>query len=568
MPDLLAWLLAAAIGPALAPAFAGGAEPRSSVVAGGTLVAALGPLLLAEVWARRRRRETRAGRLLTLYPYSAAIAAAASLAVGRLPAWWSARHPDAGLALEAAVTQTPALLAVVAALLGEQRLFAADGRFVPPRLAERVRLALAPLAVPVVLAGVFDLVLRVEPLRVALESYEAAEVAAFVVLGALAILALPTIVRVLLPTRDLPRGELRDVFEAIASRFGVRIRSFRVLDTGDSIANAALVGFGVRRMILVTDRLLRRHPPDELVAVVGHELGHAAARHDRLFILFVVALGSVALAIPPETASAIGPSWSVAAAGVALLVVLRFAFGPISRRCEHEADLYGVAAVGSAAPLVGALERIAGPVGRPRSGWRHPPIDARARFLREATEDPVAARRPARQLRRVRAVLLAVTAISLTAASIRMASRLPEERVSAALRSGHYETAAALAESAGPALEDWRSLARVAAATNVRDPRALRDRAVDALTRGSIDEAARFWRLAALRGARRSDALLADALERCASGDAAGGREILSGAAAFAWRDPLLAPHLATAIDGRGASAPMLDSPPEHPDHR
>ncbi|MDI6797274.1 MAG: M48 family metallopeptidase, partial [Desulfatibacillaceae bacterium] len=54
-------------------------------------------------------------------------------------------------------------------------------------------------------------------------------------------------------------------------------------------ANAFFTGFGKKRRIALFDTLLERHTPDELVAVLAHEIGHWKKRHVQKGMLFAVA---------------------------------------------------------------------------------------------------------------------------------------------------------------------------------------------------------------------------------------------------------------------------------------
>jgi hypothetical protein len=121
------------------------------------------------------------------------------------------------------------------------------------------------------------------------------------------------------------------------------------------------------RFVVFTDRILEELPPDELDAVLGHEIGHARHGHLWLYAAFLLlsfsvlaALGllavqtvkaSGALAAPEnrarfkeyETWLALPP---LAAAAGYLFVV----FGALSRRCERQADVYGCKAVSCGDP--------------------------------------------------------------------------------------------------------------------------------------------------------------------------------------------------------------------------
>jgi STE24 endopeptidase len=78
----------------------------------------------------------------------------------------------------------------------------------------------------------------------------------------------------------MPPGPLRDELIALAARDGVPVRDVLVADASrrTRAVNAYVSGIGPTRRIVVYDTLLREAPPEEVVAVVAHELGHAKAR--------------------------------------------------------------------------------------------------------------------------------------------------------------------------------------------------------------------------------------------------------------------------------------------------
>ena len=136
-------------------------------------------------------------------------------------------------------------------------------------------------------------------------------------------------------------------------------------------ANAALVGLGASRRILLSDTLLEQYSKEEIMAVLAHEAGHQ--RHGDIPRLLALSTGFAAL-IFLLTHLALN-RW-IALADLArnpadialfpLLALCLFVFSILtlpllnaySRRREYAADAYAVAAIGDAEPLVTALERM------------------------------------------------------------------------------------------------------------------------------------------------------------------------------------------------------------------
>ncbi|MHB1417131.1 MAG: M48 family metalloprotease, partial [Chloroflexota bacterium] len=88
------------------------------------------------------------------------------------------------------------------------------------------------------------------------------------------ILILPLFYR-LQPLADV---ELARRLEDLAARAGARVRGVYVMDMSrrTKAANAALMGLGNTRRIVLGDTLLDDYSPDEIEVVLAHELGHHA----------------------------------------------------------------------------------------------------------------------------------------------------------------------------------------------------------------------------------------------------------------------------------------------------
>lgn len=125
--------------------------------------------------------------------------------------------------------------------------------------------------------------------------------------------------------------------------------------------SADVTGFLGTTRIVLSDNLLRQGTPDEVLAVVGREIGHYEMGHTlRMVLLFglviLVGFGFVALTFRITT-EMFGGNWQVRQpddiAGLPLIVALMsiflFLFTPVTssimRTTEREADLFGVNAV-------------------------------------------------------------------------------------------------------------------------------------------------------------------------------------------------------------------------------
>ncbi len=91
------------------------------------------------------------------------------------------------------------------------------------------------------------------------------------------ILILPLFYR----TQELPSGELKNRVLALCRECGLHVMGVYEISFSEKTkkANAALVGLGKSRRILLTDTLTAGFPLPEIEMVVAHEIGHHAEKH-------------------------------------------------------------------------------------------------------------------------------------------------------------------------------------------------------------------------------------------------------------------------------------------------
>ncbi len=172
----------------------------------------------------------------------------------------------------------------------------------------------------------------------------------------------------------LADGGLRDRLLALARRAGVAAVGVFVADQSrkSRTANAAVVGLGRTRRIILFDTLLAEFSPDEVESVLAHELGHHAHGDMRRWLLVNAALtlltawlAAQGLALGVPRLGLAGPGdpaglpWLALVALALGLVQLPLANG-FSRWIERQADDFALATTGNAAAFVGAMERLAG----------------------------------------------------------------------------------------------------------------------------------------------------------------------------------------------------------------
>jgi STE24 endopeptidase len=171
----------------------------------------------------------------------------------------------------------------------------------------------------------------------------------------------------------LAEGELRDKLLQYAAKVNFPVKHIFVMDGSrrSAKANAFFSGFGKQKKVVLYDTLLEQHTPEELVAVLAHEIGHYKKKHLKwgmlvsvlevgllLFLLGQVvfsenmslALGGTTLSVPLNI---IGFTMLFAP----LSMVMGIGMNALSRKHEFEADAYAKDTFGGK-PLAEALKTL------------------------------------------------------------------------------------------------------------------------------------------------------------------------------------------------------------------
>ncbi len=171
----------------------------------------------------------------------------------------------------------------------------------------------------------------------------------------------------------LPPSPLRTKIEALAAKAGIPDAPIYVVDKSKQThkTNAYVTGIGSSARIVLWDTTLARMPQDQILAVVGHEMGHYVLKH--LYWGFLMTVGGLLLVLPlaqkftEGLLKRYGPHWGVhgmtdhAATPALLLTVALFSFllapvtNGVSREIEHEADAYGLQVTGNGPAMARAL---------------------------------------------------------------------------------------------------------------------------------------------------------------------------------------------------------------------
>ncbi len=172
----------------------------------------------------------------------------------------------------------------------------------------------------------------------------------------------------------LPEGDLTKRLLALAERAHTRVRGVFTMQMSSktTAANAALMGLGNTRRIVLGDTMLDRYTPDEIEVVLAHELGH----HVHLDIWKLIVSQSI-LTLGGLYLVNVVLHWAVEtqhfylgladAATIPLVLALIGAFGLIvmpisngySRVIEYQADEYALQTTQMVGPFKSAMTRLA-----------------------------------------------------------------------------------------------------------------------------------------------------------------------------------------------------------------
>jgi STE24 endopeptidase len=194
----------------------------------------------------------------------------------------------------------------------------------------------------------------------------------FVVLAQLAPVVLFPIFYKFEPLDD---EELRRRLVVLSERAGTRVRGIYrwKLSEKSKKANAALTGLGATRRIILADTLLDNYSPDEIEAVLAHELGHHVHRHilKSIFVQAGITLFGFFAAnwvlhysvdhhlFDFDQLSDFANLPLLALVSVVLSFLLMPALNAYSRYNERQADRYAFESIASIEPFISSMNKLA-----------------------------------------------------------------------------------------------------------------------------------------------------------------------------------------------------------------
>src|SRR5580692_3621521 len=171
----------------------------------------------------------------------------------------------------------------------------------------------------------------------------------------------------------LDNEDLRRRLVQLSEQAGTRVRGVYRWNLSEKSkkANAALTGLGRTRRIILADTLLDNYAPEEIEAVLAHELGHHVHRHILKSILvqagitllgFWVANWVLHYAVDHhmfEELSDFANLPLLALTATALSLLLMPALNAYSRYNERQADRYAFESIASVEPFISSMNKLA-----------------------------------------------------------------------------------------------------------------------------------------------------------------------------------------------------------------
>jgi STE24 endopeptidase len=200
---------------------------------------------------------------------------------------------------------------------------------------------------------------------------------------------------------------LQEKIMALMAQVGLKAKGIYQVDEGkrSKHTNAYFTGIGKTKRIVLFDTLLASHSPEEILAVLAHEIGHWKKKHILKQLIFMIAASLVGLYFVyllvnwPPLYRTFGLQQTPVYAGLLLVSIyfscIGFFFSPlgaiITRRYEREADKMAHELTGTSEPMINALKRLAKDNltnlhPHPWYVWfyySHPPLIERIEYLKE-----------------------------------------------------------------------------------------------------------------------------------------------------------------------------------------
>jgi len=195
---------------------------------------------------------------------------------------------------------------------------------------------------------------------------------------------------------------LRSRIEKLCRRAGLEYANILYWPIfGGRMMTAGIMGLYKKfRYILITEALLRHLEPEEMDAVIAHEIGHIKRKHLHFYLVFFIGyiflsyttfdllIYFIIYADPVyRLINSLGVNHDTIISAIFSLIIItiffiyfRYSFGYFMRNFERQADTYVYALFQSAKPLISTFKKIAATTGQPpdKPNWHHFSIKERA----------------------------------------------------------------------------------------------------------------------------------------------------------------------------------------------
>jgi STE24 endopeptidase len=177
--------------------------------------------------------------------------------------------------------------------------------------------------------------------------------------------------------KPLDNDTLRERLTRLSERAGTRVRGVYEWNLSEKSkkANAALMGMGATRRIILADTLLAGYSDDEIEAILAHELGHHIHKHILKGIVVQVVITFFGFWLTNQVLHyVLSRNWLPALesrlydfanlpliliVATVLSLLLMPAMNAISRKHEREADRYAWENIASIGPFITSMQKLA-----------------------------------------------------------------------------------------------------------------------------------------------------------------------------------------------------------------
>ena len=231
----------------------------------------------------------------------------------------------------------------------------------------------------------------------------------------------PVVITKLWGCTTMPAGPARERIEKFCQSQNVGYKDIMIwpLFEGQALT-AGVMGLTKQfRYLLVTPALLTSLSPDEIEAVMAHELGHVKKRHLQLYFLLFLGFGTLsqlvtypmlylltnsdffyqAIHFDKKPSNALSLVSTVPML-ILMIVYFRYIMGFFMRNFERQADLYALKTMGTSIHLINVFEKISWLSGNIRElpSWHHFGIGQRIRYLLKSDKSPTLIKRHDRKV--------------------------------------------------------------------------------------------------------------------------------------------------------------------------